>query len=114
MGTMPILRCNFTMLLTSVLALAPLASAAAPTLLFVTEGGANDVLIAAGKEDRVKFRDYTGKPTYYDQIWTSIQTVFMGFIIATIVAVPLGVFCGISPSINAALNVYSCYCPSCC
>ncbi len=64
----------------------------------------NEKLIAAGKEDRVKFRDYTGKPTYYDQIWTSIQTVFMGFIIATVVAVPLGVFCGISPSINAALN----------
>ena len=37
----------------------------------------NAKLEAAGKEDRIKWRDYTGKPTYYDQIWTSLQTVFL-------------------------------------
>ncbi|MCP6423775.1 hypothetical protein NL463_31145, partial [Klebsiella pneumoniae] len=26
--------------------------------------------IASGNEDRVRDRAYTGKPTYYDQIWT--------------------------------------------
>jgi len=64
----------------------------------------NQKLIDAGREDRVKWRDYTGKPTYYDQIWTSIQTVFMGFLIATVFAVPLGILCGLSPSVQAALN----------
>ena len=49
-------------------------------------------------------RAYTGSPTYYQQIWTSIQTVFFGFLIATIVAVPLGIAAGLSPYANAALN----------
>ncbi|MBX2855618.1 MAG: ABC transporter permease [Rhodobacteraceae bacterium] len=64
----------------------------------------NDKLVEAGKADKVKWRDYTGKPTYYDQIWTSIQTVFFGFLLATIVAVPLGIMSGLSPIANAALN----------
>ncbi|MEO0426609.1 MAG: ABC transporter permease [Pseudomonadota bacterium] len=64
----------------------------------------NAKLVEAGKEDRVKWREYTGKPTYYDQIWTSIQTVFFGFLLATIVAVPIGIMCGLSTTANAAFN----------
>jgi nitrate/nitrite transport system permease protein len=64
----------------------------------------NEKLVAAGQADRVKYRDYTGAPTYYAQIWTSIQTVFFGFLIATIVAVPIGIACGLSPTANAAFN----------
>jgi len=59
---------------------------------------------AQGKTDKIKWRTYTGAPTYLDQIWTSIKTVFMGFFIATIVAVPLGILCGLSPIFNAAMN----------
>jgi nitrate/nitrite transport system permease protein len=51
-----------------------------------------------------KVRPYTGKPTYIDQIITSLETVFTGFLFATLVAVPLGVLSGLSPAINAALN----------
>jgi len=64
----------------------------------------NAKLVEAGKADRVKWRDYTGKPTYYDQIWTSIQTVFFGFLIATLIAAPIGILCGLSPTANAAFN----------
>ena len=64
----------------------------------------NAKLVEAGKADRVKERDYTGKPTYYDQIWTSIQTVFFGFLIATLIAVPLGILCGLSATAQAAFN----------
>lgn len=64
----------------------------------------NAELVAAGQADRVRERPYTGSPTYYDQIWTSVQTVFFGFIIATAVAVPLGIAAGLSPTTNAALN----------
>ncbi|MDO6420924.1 ABC transporter permease [Saccharophagus degradans] len=64
----------------------------------------NTKLVEAGKEDRVKWRDYTGAPTYLDQIVTSIKTVFMGFLLATIVAVPLGIFCGLSPTVSSAFN----------
>ena len=52
----------------------------------------------------MKHFPYTGAPTYYDQIWTSIKTVFFGFLIATAVAVPLGILAGLSPLANAALN----------
>ena len=62
----------------------------------------NERLIEQGKEP--KERAYTGAPTYYQQIWTSIQTVFFGFLIATVVAVPLGIAAGLSPTANAALN----------
>jgi nitrate/nitrite transport system permease protein len=52
----------------------------------------------------IKMRSYTGKPTYLDQIFTSLRTVFAGFIVATLVAVPLGILCGISPVLNSAFN----------
>ena len=49
-------------------------------------------------------RDYTGKPTYLDQILTSLKTVFAGFLLASLIAVPLGILCGASPVLHAALN----------
>ncbi|MBQ0798195.1 MAG: ABC transporter permease [Porticoccaceae bacterium] len=52
----------------------------------------------------IKTRNYTGKATYIDQIFTSLFTVFTGFVIATLVAVPLGIVCGMSPIFNAAIN----------
>ncbi len=64
----------------------------------------NAKLIAQGKADKVKDIPYTGAPSYYAQIWTSIKTVFFGFLIATIVAVPLGIAAGLSATANAALN----------
>lgn len=64
----------------------------------------NAKLTAAGKEDRVKWRTYTGKPTYIDQIWTSLVTVGLGFLIATIVAVPIGIASGLSKTFNGAIN----------
>lgn len=47
---------------------------------------------------------YTGKPTYLDQIFTSLYTVFAGFSMATLVAVPLGIFCGLSKTFQNAIN----------
>ncbi|MEM6667197.1 MAG: ABC transporter permease [Pseudomonadota bacterium] len=64
----------------------------------------NAKLIAEGKEDRVKHRSYTGKPTYFDQILTSLKTVALGFVIATIVAVPLGIASGLSRTVSGAIN----------
>jgi nitrate/nitrite transport system permease protein len=64
----------------------------------------NTRLAAEGKRDQIKHRSYTGKPTYLDQIVTSLKTVALGFIIATILAVPLGIMCGLSKTVNGALN----------
>jgi nitrate/nitrite transport system permease protein len=49
-------------------------------------------------------RKYSGKPTYFDQIWTSLQTVFAGFLIASLIAVPIGILCGLSPTMNSAFS----------
>ncbi|MEM9798353.1 MAG: ABC transporter permease [Pseudomonadota bacterium] len=62
----------------------------------------NERRIANGQEPVQ--RAYTGAPTYYQQIGTSIATVFFGFLIATVVAVPLGIAAGLSKTANAALN----------
>ena len=64
----------------------------------------NQKYIDAGQPEKVKVVAYTGAPSYYQQIWTSIKTVFFGFLIATIVAVPLGIAAGLSPTANAAIN----------
>jgi nitrate/nitrite transport system permease protein len=64
----------------------------------------NAALQEAYPDAEIRTHDYTGKPTYVDQIWTSLQTVFMGFVLATIVAVPLGIASGLSRTVNAALN----------
>jgi len=51
-------------------------------------------------------RKYAGSPTYIDQIFTSLKTVFTGFIIAALVAVPLGILCGLSKIFNTAMNPF--------
>lgn len=64
----------------------------------------NAALVEAGRADEVRERSYTGRPTYYQQIWTSLKTVFFGFFLATLVAAPLGILMGMSPTVNAAVN----------
>jgi len=54
----------------------------------------------------VKIRKYTGKPTYLDQISTSLVTVFTGFLIASLIALPLGVICGLSRTAMTACNPF--------
>jgi nitrate/nitrite transport system permease protein len=58
--------------------------------------------LAAGEPWRD--RRYAGRPTYPDQIATSLKTVFTGFAIASLVGVPLGLLCGTSATVYAALN----------
>jgi nitrate/nitrite transport system permease protein len=59
---------------------------------------------ALARGEAWKERRYAGRPTFLDQIATSLKTVFTGFVIASLIAVPLGVLCGTSPWIYAALN----------
>lgn len=80
------------------------ATRAKEVAFYERQDARNAQLIADGREDRVRNRAFTGKPSYFDQIWTSLKTVFFGFVIATVLAVPLGIFCGLSPTVNAAMN----------
>ncbi len=49
-------------------------------------------------------RKYTGKPTFADQILTSLITVATGFILASLIAIPLGILCGMSATLYQAMN----------
>lgn len=51
-----------------------------------------------------KVRAYTGKETFFDQIGTSLITVMSGFILAAVIAIPLGIAIGLSKSLNTAIN----------
>ncbi len=55
-------------------------------------------------EAEVKIRPYTGQPTFFDQIITSIITVATGFLLASLIAIPIGIMCGLSSTIYTALN----------
>jgi nitrate/nitrite transport system permease protein len=76
-----------------------------------TAGNAADVekftrSLAADREHAATFRSHTyaGPPTFFDQIRVSLFTVSVGFLVATIIAVPLGIFCGLSKAFNTAIN----------
>ncbi|QQO20859.1 ABC transporter permease [Bradyrhizobium diazoefficiens] len=64
----------------------------------------NAKMVADGHPEDVRHRNYAGKPTYFDQIMTSLMTVAVGFVVATLIAVPLGILCGLSRTMNGALN----------
>lgn len=49
---------------------------------------------------------YSGPPTYFDQICTSLETVFTGFLIGSAIAVPLGILCGLSRLFYNAVNPF--------
>lgn len=51
-----------------------------------------------------KTRAFTGAPTFFQQIWTSLYTVMVGFLLATVIAVPLGILCGLSKNAYSAIN----------
>jgi len=64
----------------------------------------NQALIDAGRADEVQDFAYTGTATFPDQVWTSLRTVGLGFLIGTLIAIPLGLLSGISPTFRAAIN----------
>lgn len=64
----------------------------------------NAAKLAKDPDATIKWRSYTGKPSYLDQIVTSLYTVMFGFLLASIVAIPLGVICGLSERMYAAVN----------
>lgn len=51
-----------------------------------------------------KIRPFTGAPTFIDQVLTSIVTVLTGFLLASLIAIPIGIICGLSTTLYTALN----------
>ena len=47
---------------------------------------------------------YTGRPSFVDQIMTSLKTVFAGFLLSIIIAVPTGILLGLSSTLRTSFN----------
>ena len=60
--------------------------------------------LAENPDARVRIRPYVGSPTFFDQIGTSLVTVATGFLLASLIAIPLGIVCGMSATLYQALN----------
>ena len=74
------------------------------TAFYQRQDDRNAARLAQDPDYTVKIRSYTGKPTFIDQIGTSLITVLTGFILASIVAIPLGIMIGLSKNLYAAAN----------
>nr|WP_243651500.1 ABC transporter permease [Cocleimonas flava] len=60
--------------------------------------------LAKDPEATIKVRKYAGNPTFFDQIITSVVTVMAGFLLASLIAIPIGIVAGLSKTVYAALN----------
>lgn len=80
------------------------AAKAAEAQFYADQAAHNAAAVAAGNPAGVRNFEYAGAPTFVDQILTSLKTVALGFVLATLVAVPIGLAAGLSPRFNAAIN----------
>ncbi len=60
----------------------------------------NEKRVAEGKDPIT----YTGRPSFVDQIFTSLKTVFAGFLLAFLIAVPIGIIIGLSETLRNSFN----------
>jgi nitrate/nitrite transport system permease protein len=64
----------------------------------------NAMMKAKNPDMEIHIRPYSGAPTFIQQIFTSLKTVFTGFILAAIIAIPFGILIGLSSSVYQAVN----------
>ncbi|WP_375056974.1 ABC transporter permease [Zobellella sp. DQSA1] len=64
----------------------------------------NQALLEKNPDAEVRIRTFNGRPTFFDQILTSLKTVAAGFALATAIAIPTGIALGLNKSLYQALN----------
>ncbi len=64
----------------------------------------NEKKLAKNPDAQVKWREYKSRITFFDQIGTSLITVLCGFILASLIAIPIGIVIGLSASSYQAIN----------
>lgn len=64
----------------------------------------NAELLARDPNAEIRVREFSGRPTFFDKIETSLITVLCGFLAATIIAVPIGILIGLSQPLYQAFN----------
>jgi nitrate/nitrite transport system permease protein len=71
---------------------------------YARQDARNAALLASNPNAEPRHRSYTGKPTFIDQIGTSLITVMSGFVLASLIAIPAGLAIGLSPTLYAMFN----------
>lgn len=64
----------------------------------------NEKKLAKNPDAKVKWREYKSRVTFFDQIVTSLWTVMAGFLVASVIAIPIGILIGLSSNAYAAAN----------
>ncbi|XOZ32957.1 ABC transporter permease [Halomonadaceae bacterium KBTZ08] len=64
----------------------------------------NAQILERNPDAEVRIRPYSGKETFIDQTLTSLGTVFTGFILASLLAIPLGIVVGLNRYLYEAVN----------
>ncbi|WP_111642568.1 ABC transporter permease [Marinimicrobium alkaliphilum] len=64
----------------------------------------NAEVLAQDPDAEIRWREFRGRPTFFDQMFTSLWTVLSGFLLATLIAVPLGIMIGLSQTLYRAIN----------
>jgi len=76
----------------------------AASKILADRGDAKDAKLMKERAATAAASKFSASPSYIDQILTSLKTVFAGFLIASLIAVPIGVLCGTSEWVQAAMN----------
>jgi nitrate/nitrite transport system permease protein len=64
----------------------------------------NAELLAKDPAAKLDTREFNGRPTFFDKIKTSLVTVLSGFLMATLIAIPVGIVIGLSQTLYGAIN----------
>jgi len=64
----------------------------------------NAELLAKDPNATVDVREFSGRPTFFDKITTSLFTVLSGFLVASVIAIPIGILIGLSQTLYNAMN----------
>lgn len=73
-------------------------------LFYERQAKRNEELLATDAQAKLDAREFNGRPTFFDKIQTSLVTVLSGFLVATIIAIPVGILIGLSQSLYNAIN----------
>lgn len=61
-------------------------------------------LLTADPQAELPSLPYRARPTFFSQILTSLQTVLTGFVLASLIAIPLGILIGLSSNLYQVFN----------
>lgn len=80
------------------------AERASEAAFYEKQSKRNAEALAQDPNAELKKRKYSGHPTFFDKIKTSLVTVLSGFFLATFIAIPVGIVIGLNQTLYRAFN----------